>query len=126
MPDKRESSREEDHTDQVEVHTYLDGSGIDGHAGAAAVLYRGNRVIKTLRYFLGPLTQHTTYEVEVVGVLLALKLLTNEGDAHMASIKLDNQAMILMLNSCWAKSTQSLLNEVHVLCDQWRQRGLQC
>jgi len=120
----REESRAEDCTDQAEVRAYSDGSGIDGHAGAAAVLYRGNRVIKTLRYFLGPLTQHTTYEAEVVGVLLTLKLLTDEGDAHTASIKLDNQAVILALNGRRAKSTQSLLNEVHTLCDRWRQCGL--
>src|SRR6266481_3038839 len=120
MPDKRESSRAEDRTDQAEVRAYSDGSGIDGHAGAAAVLYRGNWVIKTLRYFLGPLTQHTTYEAEVVGVLLALKLLTDEGDTHTASIKLDNQAVILALNGRRAKSTQSLLNEIHTLCDRWR------
>ena len=56
----REESWEEDQADKAEVHAYSDRSGVDGYAGKAAVLYRDGQAVKSLRYFLSPLSQHTT------------------------------------------------------------------
>ena len=62
IADTREESREEDEGDKADVRVYLDGSGIEGMASAATVLFRDGQEIWSLRYQLGPLTRHTTYE----------------------------------------------------------------
>ena len=64
--------------DRVEVHVYLDGSSVDGLAGAAAVLFWDGLEVRSVRYQLGSLTQHMMYEAEVIGVLLVLELLRRE------------------------------------------------
>ena len=115
----REESKEDDVEDRVEVCIYSDGSGVDGSAGAAAVLFWDGLEVRSVRYQLGSLTQHTTYEAEVIGVLLALELLHQEWRVHTASIKLDNQAVIQALGMCSTKPVQSLLNMVHDACKEW-------
>ena len=59
---------------------YSDGSGIDGQVGEAAVLFRRNREPKVLRFHLGTATDHTVYEAELIGLMLALHLLRDERD----------------------------------------------
>lgn len=44
----------------ADVKVFADGSGLDGNAGAAAVLYRQGKRVNTLRDRLSPLTRHTT------------------------------------------------------------------
>ena len=57
------------------LRVYSDGSDFQGGVGAAAVLYApGRRRPRVLHYHLGPSTDHTVYEAEVVGTLLALEL----------------------------------------------------
>ena len=58
-----------------EAWVYSDGSGLGGKAGAVVVLYREGTSPRVLRYSLGTLVQHTTYEAEAVGLLLALHFL---------------------------------------------------
>ena len=101
------------------MRVYSDGSGIDGSAGAAAVLFWDGLEVRAIRYQLEPLTQHMTYKVEVIGVLLAPELPRREWRVHTASIKLDNQAVIQVLGTCSAKPAQSLLNMVHDACKEW-------
>ena len=72
IADSREESKEEDAEDKADVHVYSDGSGIEGMAGAAAVLFRDGQEAKSLRYQLGPLTWHTTYNAEVVRYIIPL------------------------------------------------------
>lgn len=43
-----------------------------------------------LRYHLGPLTKHTVFGAEAVGLLLALHMLKYEHNAPWAIIRLDN------------------------------------
>ena len=50
------------------MQVYWDGSGIEGMASMAAVLFHDGQEIRSLQYQLGSLTCHTTYEAEVVGV----------------------------------------------------------
>ena len=94
ITDLREESKEEDVEDKVDIRVYSDGSGIEGMVGTAAVMFCDGQEAMSLRYQLGPLTQHTTYDVEVMGVLLALELIHRESAAHSATIRLDNQAVI--------------------------------
>jgi hypothetical protein len=78
IAESREASKEGDRDDRADVKVYADGSGAEGGAGAAAVLYKGGRRTAALRYHLGSLADHTTYEAEAVGVTLALELLSKE------------------------------------------------
>src|SRR6266481_2817851 len=71
----REVSKEEDEKDWAVLQAYSDGSGLDGEAGASAVLYWDGQFVGTLHCYLGPLTRHTAYEAELVGILLALELI---------------------------------------------------
>ena len=53
---------------------YCDGSGFQGAAGATAILYKGERIIKSLQLHVGP-TKHMVYETKLIG-LVALHLLS--------------------------------------------------
>ena len=83
-----------------EAQVYLDRSGLDNVAGAAVVFYREGKSPRTLRFRLGELTVHTTFEAEAVGVLLALHLLQCAPNVQRATIHLDNQAVIESLHIC--------------------------
>ena len=61
--------------DQSCIRLFSDGSGLDGGVSAAAVMYRPGRGPRVLRFHLGPLTDHTVFEAEAVGVILALHML---------------------------------------------------
>ena len=119
VADTREESREEDEGDKADVRVYLDGSGIEGMAGAAAVLFRDGQEIRSLWYQLGPLMHHTMYEAEVVGVLLATELIRKEHAVCTATIQLDSQAVVQVLGSRSVKPAQSLLNSEHEACHEW-------
>ena len=114
-----EESKEADAEDKADIHVYSDGSGIEGMAGAAAVLFCDSWEAMSLRYQLGLLTWHTTYDAEVVGVLLVLELIRRESTGHSATIRLDNQAIIQALGGCSTKPAQALLNLIHEGCADW-------
>ena len=59
-------------TNSTEIQLHSDGSTIDSKVGAAAVMYRGGQEIKSLRFHLGSVDEHTMFEVKVVGVILSL------------------------------------------------------
>ncbi|KAJ3861201.1 hypothetical protein EV359DRAFT_84567 [Lentinula novae-zelandiae] len=65
---------------------FSDGSGYGGMTGTAAVLYKNGQPLTdaVLRYQLGPITEHTTYDAEGVGILLGLQLI----DSHRSPGKL--------------------------------------
>ena len=119
IADTWEESREEVEDDKAHVQVYLDGLGLEGMVGAVAVLFRDGQEVWTIRYQLGPLTCHTTYGAEVVGVILAAELINRECAAHTATIRLDNQAVIQVLGGCSAKLAQYLLDLVHKACKGW-------
>jgi ribonuclease HI len=74
---------------------YTDGSGYEGHAGAAAVLLRYQEHIATLRFHLGPLTEHTVHEAEGVALTMGLHLLWQQQNLRgNIDIGIDNQAII--------------------------------
>ena len=114
-----EESREEDAEDEADMRVYSDGSGIEGMAGAAAVLFWDGHEAKSIRYRLGPLTRQTTYEAEAVGVLLAVELVRRERGVRSATIRLDNQAVVQALGGRSAKPAQALLNLIHEGCGDW-------
>lgn len=74
---------------------FTDGSSTNGKVGAAASLYVDFTHIATLRYHLGDDTEHTVFEAEAVGLILAAQLLLTRNEATFpVTIFADNQAVI--------------------------------
>ena len=120
----RDSSKVADLEDDAALKVYTDGSGQDGMASATAVLYKGDAVTKTLKYQLGSLEWHTTYEVELVGLLLGLWLIRQEPEAGSASIKADSQAAILALCAHRTGLGSYLLDKIRELSASLRAQSL--
>lgn len=59
------------------ISVYCNGSGYEGGIRASAVLYVNQREVAELKYHLGRDSQHMVYEAEIVGLLLAIHLLSN-------------------------------------------------
>ena len=93
-------------------------------AGATAVLYKGGTVVKALRYQLGSLERHTTYEVELTGILLGMWMVGQEPEASTASIKADSQAAALSLHSHRAGPGSYLLDEIRELSVSLKDQSL--
>ena len=68
-----------------------------------------NKVIGVLP---GPSNRAFGFEVEAVGALLALHLLKLEGHASGATIRMDNQAVIVALEIHKPKPAQSIIDEI--------------
>jgi ribonuclease HI len=96
----KEASIEEDAKALEKVKVYSDGSAQDGKVGAAAVLIHAGKASRTLRYHLGPDTEHTVHEAELVGILLAMQLIQSEKAGRTTfAIGVDNQVAIATLRS---------------------------
>jgi hypothetical protein len=72
-------------------------------------LTREGRELKILHFHLGPALQHTVYEAEVVGMILAVQLLRQEQGKLIAVIGINNQVAIL--------ATQSFTTNPRLLSD---------
>ncbi|CAG8624840.1 14744_t:CDS:2, partial [Acaulospora colombiana] len=103
---------------QDDIMVYSDGSGFDGQIGAAAVMYRNGRLTKHLQYHLGPITEHTVYEGELIGILLALELLkTIRARRPKVHINLDNQAAIISTLTNRPQPAHHILDEIITTID---------
>lgn len=98
IAETREESMDSEKADTSLYRIYTDGSGYEGKAGASAVLYkRGTELpIRSLQYHLGPLTQHTTYEAEAVGAILAAWIIQTQPELIRSTVSIytDSQALI--------------------------------
>jgi ribonuclease HI len=102
--------------DKYPIRIYSDGSRHGGGVGAAASLYIGDSLHKTLRYRLGSSQEHTVYEAEAVGVILGLHLLTEiPRRLWKVFVGLDNQAVIQALANQLSKPSHYLLDKIHDL-----------
>ena len=97
----------------TQVKVYTDGSDINGGVGAAALLIRDGRRHGTLRTHLGHSSQHTIYEAELAGIMLAAHLLKRERHWQEAEIRLDSQAAIDALNLTRPAPSHYLADEIH-------------
>lgn len=96
----------------AEATMWTDGSGIDGKAGAAAVLKLHGRTSWVLRYHLGTLSCNTTFDTEVVGMLLGIHLLKGIADFNQlegVQLLLDGKSVIEATNKRKIKSRQALV-----------------
>ncbi|PPQ85868.1 hypothetical protein CVT24_006388, partial [Panaeolus cyanescens] len=124
FPSREESIRhEEDDTSSVKVYT--DGSGQDGFVGAAASLYINDmsNPVATRHIHLGSIQQHSTYEAELVGILLAIWLLITEAGYVLGrrpiSIYTDNQSAINAITSSTRGPADYIKDEFARLCTKY-------
>ena len=96
------------------IQVFSDSSGLDGQIGAAAVMYRpgSGPGPKTLRYHLGPASEHTVFKAEAVGLLLALHMLSFECDVVWAMIQSDSQVVLMVLEAHTSGPAQNIIDEV--------------
>lgn len=80
--------------DRSEVRAYGDGSGIDGGIGAAAIIYKRDQRVKTLRLKVGSAKEHEVYNGEGLALTLCLEPLRNMSNIKSMSISIDNTAAI--------------------------------
>jgi ribonuclease HI len=98
------------------VTIYTDGSGIDGHIGAAAELYLNSATHIQARFQLGLTTQHTVFEGELTGILMAINMLPSLPDALNLSnviIRSDSQAAIRSTRLTKPTSASYLIDLIH-------------
>lgn len=119
IPGDKEASKREDSYAREEVKVYSDGSIQNGQVGAAAVLYRKGKLSRSLRLNLGSAKQHTIYEAELVGLILAIQLIKTEKRGKVAcAIGADSQAALSALQSELVKPGQHLAAEFITLANQ--------
>lgn len=104
--DERDKALEWEETEHnTEVKIYTDGSGYEGNIGASAVLFNGGKKEGELRFHLGTDKEHTIYEGELVGIILANHLLQQHRsippDTHF---RLDNTTLTPLCPKCNAES----------------------
>ena len=110
----KDKSIEQLETLDCKTQVFTDGSCTDGQVGAAAVLYTDGHQIATLRYHLDPVSEHTVFEAELIGLILAGHLLSESDEVTFpAAILADNQAAIQASKYPKAKSR-------HYLCLHFR------
>ncbi|KAG2144123.1 uncharacterized protein EDB93DRAFT_1251723 [Suillus bovinus] len=90
---EKDAAREEEEASK-DLRVYSDGSAIDGGVGGASVLMRGGVMLSERRFYLGKEEDHTVYEAEIVGMILAVELLREAGGKGTMALGVDNQATI--------------------------------
>ena len=82
-----------------EIQVYSDGSAQGGKVGAAAILIRKGAPDRIVHFHLGSDAKHTVHKAELVGMLLALHLISTEKRNNLPSlIAVDNQAALKAFN----------------------------
>ena len=114
LPLGEEETSENEQLGEDDIQVFTDGSGLNGQVGTAAVMYRRGWVPRVLRYHLGSLMEHTMFEAEAVGLLLALHMLKYEHDIPWAIIRLDNQAVLGALPIHKPSPAQTIIDKILV------------
>jgi ribonuclease HI len=94
---------------------FTDGSGFEGGVGAAAVATRSGVIGVTRRLHLGEEAEHTVFESEVTGAILALDIVKATPRLTNIHIFTDCQPAITALASPKPQPGQHLLPAFHVL-----------
>jgi len=114
IPENKDQAEARELNNEADIRVYSDGSGYEGGVGAAAVLYRGFRPVKVLRYYLGTLDKHTVYEGECVGMMLGLELIRREtGWVLEATMGIDNQAAITATGTGKPATGSYIVDKIH-------------
>src|ERR1700720_2658404 len=90
--------------------------------------YKNNRITITLHYHLGSELEHTVYEVEGIGVVMALHLLKTRNKCIIKPLSIcsDSQALIKALGNQCTHAGHYILDKVHDFAEdlQAKQDGL--
>ena len=112
IPASKEVLAREAAAAKEEIQVYSDGSALNGKVGAAAILIRKNRPDRTLHLHLGLEAEHTVHKAEIVGILLALHLISTEKRSNTTcAIAVDNQAAIQAFSSDMKRPGHHLARE---------------
>ncbi|TFK18546.1 ribonuclease H-like protein, partial [Coprinopsis marcescibilis] len=101
---------------KAEVQVYTDGSVIEGRVGAAAVLYRGDKPVRSARHHLGNQTDYGIYKAEMVAQVLGLRLLQGETGVRSASIAVDSRSTLEALEHTTTGTGEYLLEMIRREC----------
>ena len=108
------------------VNIYTDGSGINGHVGAAAVCTTNG---ETRMAYMGEENVSTVYAAELQGIILALQIaldmVSQQRQCTAVCIYTDNQAAIRSSAKPKGKSGAYLLRHITQQVDELRTRGVQ-
>lgn len=100
IPESREASIEAERSDQARIKMYTDGSSTGGGVGASAALFEtGQPGFVARQFHLGSEADHTSYEAELVGALMATHLAATVPPNSRVSIYVDNQATLKAITS---------------------------
>jgi ribonuclease HI len=98
-PKDRDTSIRIEAADRAPVKVYTDGSAMEEGVGAAAVLYdklTGRKQVR--RFHLGKEADHTNYEAEVVGLMLAIHQISELPQRCIVSVYSDSQSLLKAIN----------------------------
>jgi ribonuclease HI len=124
ISESKENALQEALTSAVTFKAYSDGSAVDGFVGAAAVLFKNGQEIALARKRLGRVEEHTVYEGEIVGAILAVNLLRDHAHSEGTLVLLDNQAAIRASGSEKPHPGQHLIKMLHKEISYQGGRGL--
>ena len=121
--------QEHDNTEPDTFCIYTDRSGIDGHAGAAAVApaLQSMDIRSTRMEYMGKLTTSTVYSAELRGMKMAFQIALDVASATIAPSKCtvftDNQAAIQAIRNPSKPSGQYILAKTIRALDKLRDQG---
>ncbi|KAJ3473815.1 hypothetical protein NLI96_g12812 [Meripilus lineatus] len=122
LPGKEQAIEEIAQLEEESV-LYSDRSAYEGGMGAAAVLEREGRVTKRLRAHLGKVEEHTVYEAELAGIILALWISRSTTmDTETILICLDNQAALKALINVQPQAGHYLIDEIYDQVEQLKRQ----
>jgi len=123
IADSREDSIKEAESASEEVQVFTDGSALNGKVGAAAILTREGKPPRALHLALGPESEHTVHEAELVGILLGMHLISTErrGNATFA-LGVDNQAATSAFHSALRNPGHHLAREILQVANRTQKR----
>jgi ribonuclease HI len=113
IPDSKEASIVEDRNATEVIKIYTDGSAHEGKVGAAAVLICAGEPNQILHYHLGPESEHTIPEAELIGLLLAIHLIKVERSKNKSfAISTDNHAALKAFHTSMRSPAHYIAREV--------------
>jgi ribonuclease HI len=94
---------------------FTDGSGYEGGVGAAAVAMKGGEVGEHRTKHLGTAAEHTVFDSEVTGAILALDIVASTPRAREVDIFMDCQPAITALTAPKPQPGQYLIATFHAV-----------